>query len=151
MLSQIERAQVNPTLAVAHRIAMAFGLSLGRLLDDASAASPIDVIRADDRTYHYRSDRQCRIRTLSPLHLEKDVEFYELELSVSGELRSAAHFQGTREFLTVQAGKLRVTSHHDRVELSQGDSAQYRADVPHAIVNIGSGGALAFLVVIYPK
>ena len=41
------------------------------------AASAVTVIRADDHTYHYRSDKDCQIRTLSPLNLEKDVEFYE--------------------------------------------------------------------------
>ena len=33
MLSQIERQQVNPTFHVAYRIAQAFGVSLGELVD----------------------------------------------------------------------------------------------------------------------
>ncbi|HEY9175212.1 MAG TPA: XRE family transcriptional regulator, partial [Verrucomicrobiae bacterium] len=37
----------------------------------------------------------------------------------------------------------------DAEELSTGDSASYRADVPHAIVNAGKGNALAYLIVIY--
>src|SRR3954454_21919988 len=77
MLSQIERNQANPTLGVAFRIAQAFGMSLGKLVDLPNATPTIDVIRAADRTYHFRSDASSRIRTLSPLHLEKDVEFYE--------------------------------------------------------------------------
>jgi len=40
------------------------------------AASKVTVIRAHDRACHYRSDKDCQIRTLSPLNLEKDVEFY---------------------------------------------------------------------------
>src|SRR5438132_3813627 len=63
MLSQIEREQANPTLAVTLRIARAFGLSLGELLELPGAASAVTVIRADDHTYHYRSDKDCRIRT----------------------------------------------------------------------------------------
>src|SRR5512141_2359251 len=55
MLSQIEREQANPTLAVTLRIARAFGLSLGDLLEMPGAASAVTVIRAADRTYHYRS------------------------------------------------------------------------------------------------
>src|SRR5947207_9083365 len=95
MLSQIERNQANPTLGVAYRIAQAFGMSLGSLVDVPNATATIDVIRAEDRTYHYRSDQFCRIRTLSPLHLEKDVEFYELLLRPRGSLKSAPHFGGT--------------------------------------------------------
>jgi transcriptional regulator with XRE-family HTH domain len=149
MLSQIEREQANPTLAVTLRIARAFGLSLGELLEMPGAASSVTVIRADDHTYHYRSDKDCRIRTLSPLNLEKDVEFYEILLQVGGSLKSAPHFEGTREFLTVQKGRIRVESGGDAEELNPGDSSSYRADVPHAIVNSGKGAATVFLIVIY--
>ena len=110
MLSQIERGQANPTLAVTYRIAEAFGMQLGELVDAPSATARIDVIRADDRKHHYRSDRYCRIRTLSPLHLEKDVEFYELLLRPGGSLRSAPHFEGTREFLRPRSRRLRPLS-----------------------------------------
>ncbi len=149
MLSQIEREQANPTLAVTLRIARAFGLSLGELLEMPGAASAVTVIRANDHTYHYRSDQDCRIRTLSPLNLEKDVEFYEIRFRAGGALRSAPHFEGTREFLTVQKGRVRVESAGDAEELSPGDSASYRADVPHAIVNSGRSDAAVFLIVIY--
>ncbi len=149
MLSQIEREQANPTLAVTLRIARAFGLSLGELLEMPGAASSVTVIRADDHTYHYRSDKHCRIRTLSPLNLEKDVEFYEIQFQAGGALRSAPHFEGTREFLTVQHGRVRVESAGDAEELNPGDSASYRADVPHAIVNNGKSNAAVFLIVIY--
>jgi transcriptional regulator with XRE-family HTH domain len=149
MLSQIEREQANPTLAVTLRIAQAFGLALGELLEMPGATSSVTVIRADDRTYHYRSDKHCRIRTLSPLNLEKDVEFYEVQLEPGGALRSSPHFQGTREFLTVQKGQIRVESGEDSETLNPADSATYRADLPHAIVNVGRGEALIFLVDIY--
>jgi transcriptional regulator with XRE-family HTH domain len=149
MLSEIEREQANPTLAVTLRIARAFNMTLGELLEMPEPASAISVIRAGDRAYHYRSDRHCTIRTLSPLNLEKDVEFYELQLQRGGELRSAPHFEGTREFLTVQRGRIRIESSGDTEELGPGDSANYRADVPHAIVNLSKSEALLFLVVIY--
>jgi len=149
MLSQIERNQANPTLVVMFRIAQAFGMSLGQLVEAPGATSCVDVIRAGDRAFHYRSDKDCQIRTLSPLHLEKDVEFYEVTLQPGGALRSAPHFEGTREFLTVQKGAVRVESAGDAEVLHPGDSASYRADVPHAIVNAGRGPAVIFLVDIY--
>ena len=149
MLSQIEREQANPTLAVTLRIAQAFGMTLGELLQAPGASSSVSVIRADDRAYHYRSDKNCRVRTLSPLNLEKDVELYEVQLQPGGALRSAPHFEGTREFLTVQKGRVRVESAGDAEMLQPGDSASYRADVPHAIVNTGRSEAVIFLVDIY--
>ena len=83
------------------------------------------------------------------MNLEKDVEFYEVQLNEGGALRSAAHYEGTREFVTLQKGKIRVESGGDSEELDPSDSASYRADVPHALVNVGRGAAVVFLVDIY--
>ena len=149
MLSQIERNQANPTLAVTCKIAQAFGMSLAEFVEVPSASSAIHVIRADDREHLYRSDEFVEIRTLSPLNLEKDVEFYQVRLKVGGALRSAPHFRGTREFLTVEQGRVRIQSASDSAELNKGDSTTYRADVSHAIENLGKGEATVFLVVIY--
>ncbi len=149
MLSEIERERANPTLSVTYRIASAFGLALQDLIETAATASSVQTIRAADRSQIFRSDKQCQIRTLSPVNLEKDVEFYEVTLRAGGALRSQPHYEGTREFLTVEEGQIRVESGADRDELSKGDSATYRADVAHAIVNMGKGEAVIFLVVIY--
>lgn len=149
MLSEIEREKANPTLTVTYRIAQAFGLNLQDLIETAEAASNIQVIRANERAQVFRSDKQCQIRTLSPLNLEKEIEFYELTLRPNGELRSQPHYEGTREFLTVEQGSVRIESGKDTEEISKGDSGTYRADVPHAIVNTGTGEAIVFLVVIY--
>ena len=63
-------------------------------------------------------------------------------------LKSAAHFAGTRELLTVGSGKVAITSAKDKSECEAGDAAHYPADVPHAIENVGDGEALFYLVVI---
>lgn len=149
MLSQIERNEANPTLAVTVRIAQAFGMTLAELIETPGAQSSIQTIRHGDRAHVFRSDADCEIRTLSPLNLEKDVEFYEIRLGPAGALRSAPHFAGTHEYLTVLRGRVRVESGSDVENLNPGDSASYRADVPHAIVNTGRTEALVYLVDIY--
>jgi transcriptional regulator with XRE-family HTH domain len=149
MLSQIERNEANPTLAVTFRIAQAFGMNIAELLESPGAQSSIQTIRSNDRAHIFRSDPDCQIRTLSPLNLEKDVEFYEIRLGPGGALRSAPHFTGTREYLSVQKGRIRLESGGDREELHAGDSASYRADVPHALINTGRTEALIYLVDIY--
>ncbi len=149
MLSEIERERANPTLSVTYRIATAFDLSLQDLLENSEPASTIQTIRADDRSLIFRSDTQCQLRTLSPLNLEKDVEFYELRLPVGGALRSQPHVGGTREFLTVEEGSIELRSGNSTEILAKGDSATYRADVTHAIINSGKREAVLFLVAIY--
>jgi transcriptional regulator with XRE-family HTH domain len=150
MLSEIEREKANPTLTVTFRIARAFGMTLQDLIQSAEdAKSKVQVIRATDSAQIYRADKQCEIRTLSPINLEKDVELYQLKLKPGGALRSQAHFEGAREFITVQDGSVRVESDQDTETLSKGDSGTYRADVPHAIVNTSKGASVVILVVIY--
>ena len=149
MLSQVERGAANPTLSVAFRIARAFGITLGELVDGATAERRIEIIRKDDNSAMFRNDEACKIRTLSPLNLEKDVEFYEVTLTAGGVLESAAHFKGTREFLTVQSGSVVVQSGEEEVIVHKGDSAQYAADVKHSIRNSGKKAAVFFLVDIY--
>jgi transcriptional regulator with XRE-family HTH domain len=149
MLSQIERGKANPTLAVACKIARAFSIPIGELVEESWSGSMIRVIRRNDPTHLYRTDNQCRIRTLSPLNTEKTVEFYELAIFPGAELRSAPHFEGTREFLTVQKGSVNILSGTDSCKLNKGDSAHYRADNDHAIINRGKREAVCILVVAY--
>ena len=64
-------------------------MSLGDLIEMADngrggGGRRIEIIHSDDHTYHFRSDRRCRIRALSPLALQKDVEFYEIVLGPGG-------------------------------------------------------------------
>ena len=147
MLSQIERGQANPTLAVTVRIAQAFGISIGELVDQPWASSPIELVHGDDANNIFREDDECRIRTLSPLHMEKDIEFYELRIAPKARLSSAAHYEGTKELLTVASGSARVYSGDTECVLSEGDSAHYRADLQHTIENNGRKELVCYLVV----
>ncbi|NOX55334.1 MAG: helix-turn-helix domain-containing protein [Planctomycetes bacterium] len=151
MLSQIERNEASPTFNVAYRIAKAFGMSLGELVQAPDEPAGIEVIRADDESYHFRKDDTCSVRTLFPLRLEKDVEFYEVKLRPGHALRSEPHLEGTREFLTVHKGRIQIQSGGHSAVLGPGDSGHYRADVPHAIENVGRGDAVAFLVAVYRR
>ena len=149
MLSQIERGQANPTLAVTFRIAQAFGISIGELVEQAGSSANIDIVHADDPNNLFRTDKECKIRTLSPLHTEKSVEFYELKIAAKSSLKSAAHFEGARELLTVTEGSASIESGTTHCVLGVGDTAHYRADVAHCIENTGKDELVCFLVVTY--
>ena len=149
MLSQIERGRANPTLAVTQRIAQTFGISIGELVDDPNAGNRIDVVRGDDPATLFRGDADCELRTLSPLHLEKNIEFYAIRLEPGAVLASAAHFEGTREMFTVARGRALVSAADALIELATGDTAHYRADVPHRIACDGNDVLQGYLIVSY--
>lgn len=149
MLSHIERGRANPTLAVTQRIAQAFGISIGELVDDPNAGHRIEVVRADDPGALFRTDDECELRTLSPLQLEKNIEFYAVRLSPGAALDSAPHFEGTREMLTVASGAAEIQAGQTRVVLERGDTGHYRADVAHCIRSVGDSPLEAYLIVSY--
>jgi transcriptional regulator with XRE-family HTH domain len=149
MLNQIERGLANPTLAVTFRIAQAFGISIGELVDQPGIGSAIEIVHGDDPGNLFRSDDECKIRTLSPLHMEKSIEFYEIRLLPRASLTSAAHFEGTRELLTVVRGAALVVSGDTECKLKEGDTAHYRADITHTITNTGKKELVTYLVVTY--
>ena len=149
MLSQIEQDKVNPTVAVVFKIARALQVSMGELLAAPEQQNILRVIVAGEESYTYRSDPSCTIRTLSPLTLEKAIEFYRVAFEASGELVSEPHFPGTEEILHVAKGRLAVTSGGQEAEVGKGDSIHYRADVAHALRNVGAGRAEAYLIVRY--
>lgn len=148
MLSQVERDEANPTLAVAFRIAAALGVELSELARPPTS-TPITVLGHDDSRLVFRDDKDCLIRTVSPLELEKDVEVYEVVLRVGGTLSSSAHHRGTREFVAVQAGSVRLAVGTGTATLTAGDGAHYRADTNHELANVGEGEARLLLVDVY--
>lgn len=149
MLSQIEQNKVNPTVAVMLKIAGALKLHISDLLDIPQLHNIMRIIEGTDDTYNFRSDKLCSIRTLSPLSLEKTIEFYLLTLELDGVFTSEAHFPGTEEILYLAKGKLEVTSGDQTDVISKGDSIHYRADLSHCLRNIGRGKVEAYMIVRY--
>ncbi len=149
MLSQIEQNKANPTVAIIWKVAQALNLSISDLVESAAQKLRFQVIRKEDERYIFTSNDRCTIRTLSPLSLEKDIEFYQIDFKPGGTLESEPHFQNTEEILTVAKGKLKVQSAEQSVTLSVGDSVYYSADVNHSIINVTKSSALAYLVVKY--
>lgn len=151
MLSQIERSQANPTVAVVWRLAHALGVPLAELLAEAPrAAEPtITLLAARDTPSLGAGDTACQVRILSPIELAGQVEWYELSFKPGGALESQAHEPGTREHLTVQSGQLTLSAGDAVQRLKAGDTARYPADRPHAIRNPGRTTAVALLVVMH--
>ena len=151
MLSQIERAQANPTVAVVWRLANALGVPMGELLGSAQppSAPAIGVVPVHATPSLRSPDGSCELRILGPIDLAGQFEWYHLTLQVGSALESQAHEDGTREHLTAMSGNLEVRAGEDRQRLKIGETARYAADRPHAIRNLGKTAASAWLVVVH--
>lgn len=153
MLSQIERAQTNPTVAVVWRLSNALGVPMGELLgNNPQPTQPAITVVPVHATPSLRSpDGLCELRILGPVELAGQFEWYALTLQVGGALESQAHEHGAREHLTTLSGTLEICSGIETQRLKNGETARYAVDRPHTIRNIGRTAASAWLVVIHPN
>ena len=152
MLSQIERAQATPTVAVVWRLANALGVPLAELLGGATpaAAPAMDFVPAHAAPSLRSPDGLCELRILGPIELAGQFEWYALTVQPGGALESSAHEEGTREHLTVQSGALEVSAGPQTQRLKPGETARYAANQPHVIRNTGKTVASGWLVVVHP-
>jgi XRE family transcriptional regulator, regulator of sulfur utilization len=150
MLSQIERNQANPTVALVWRLANALGVSMVELLDGGRRAAPsLEVLPAHAMPSLKSPDGKCELRILGPLEAAGQFEWYELTVQPSGVLESQAHEPGSREHLTVLSGALEVQAGSDTRRVKHGETARYAVDVSHAIRNPAKTSATALLVVMH--
>ncbi|MDH4390026.1 MAG: XRE family transcriptional regulator [Aquabacterium sp.] len=151
MLSQIERAQANPTVAVVWRLANALGVPLTDLLQSAQAPTlpAITTVARHDTPTLRGADNGCELRILGPIDLAGQFEWYALQMQAGAVLDSQAHGPGSREHLTVLTGTLALTAGDSSASLAAGETARYAADQAHAIRNPGPGLATALLVVLH--
>ncbi|TDM06643.1 MAG: DNA-binding protein [Ideonella sp. MAG2] len=151
MLSQIERNQANPTVAVVWRLANALGVSMADLLGgDKPALPPVTTVAAHATPSLRSPDGLCELRILGPIELAGTFEWYELIIQAQGALASEAHEPGSREHLTVLDGELQVSSGGISSLLTAGDTARYAVDQAHEIRNLGAVPARGLLVVLHP-
>lgn len=150
MLSQIERNQANPTVAVVWRLANALRVELSELLGgERPAAPPIEVVAAHATPGLSSPDGLCRLRILGPIELAGQFEWYELTVQPGGALESEAHEPGSREHLSVLSGELEVSAGGSRLLVKAGETARYAVDGAHAIRNVGKKAATAMLAVLH--
>jgi transcriptional regulator with XRE-family HTH domain len=153
MLSQIERAQANPTVAVVWRLANALGVPIAELLSGipAAPAAPAITLVPTQATPSLRGpDGLCELRILGPVEMAGQFEWYELRLQPGGVLDSQPHEPGTREHLTVASGSMELQVADVSQKLKVSETARYPADCNHRIRNNGKTAASAWLVVIHP-
>jgi XRE family transcriptional regulator, regulator of sulfur utilization len=150
MLSQIERNQTNPTVALVWRLSNALGVSMTDLLVAGQQDVPVlELLPAHATPSLTSPDGKCVLRILGPLETAGQFEWYELIVQSGGVLESQPHEPGSREHLTVLAGALEVQAADESTRVKHGETVRYAVDIAHAIRNTGKATASAVLVVIH--
>jgi transcriptional regulator with XRE-family HTH domain len=145
MLSQVERGETSPTVAVAERIASGLDLSLSQLLR-LDEDPPVRVVRAGGGPVVARAGRRYSVLTPDLPGQRASVSRHVLEAGAStGD--DPLHEAGSSEFAWVEEGRVRLVVDGRAHELGEGDSATFDADLPHRFENPGPGPA-TFLSVV---
>ncbi|MEX0971995.1 MAG: XRE family transcriptional regulator [Solirubrobacterales bacterium] len=148
MLSQVERGETSPTLAVAEKIAAGLELTLSQLLR-LDEGEHVAVSRAGERRRFERGGHRFEELTPPLPGQRADVSLHTLRAgsTTGGPGDPPIHEPGSRETAVVLTGVLALTVDGTRYELHAGDSVTFDADLPHHFENDG-GEQARFLAVI---
>jgi len=148
MLSQVERGETSPTLALAERIAGGLELTLSQLLrlDEGDGVS---VVRAGERRRGGKRNHRYEVLTPPLPGLRAEVSLHSLAAgaSTADPDDPPMHEPGSRETAVVEAGPVRFVCGGAAHDLDDGDSVTFDADLPHHFESPGTGEARFYAVV----
>jgi XRE family transcriptional regulator, regulator of sulfur utilization len=151
MLSQVERGETSPTLAVAARIAAGLELRLSQLLR-LDEGGQVAIVRASERrqgTTDPSSGHSAEILTppLPGQRAELSRHVLRPGAVTGGSGDPPMHEPGSRESALVQAGTVVLEIDGERHELAAGDCVTFDADLSHHFENPGPEEAVLLAVV----
>jgi len=138
MLSQVERGETSPTLAVAEKIAAGLELTLSQLLR-LDEGEHVAVSRAEERRSYERGGHRFEELTPPLPGQRADVSLHTLKAGATtgGPDDPPMHEPGSRETAVVLEGGLALFVEGVRHDLASGDSVTFDADLPHHFENEG--------------
>jgi transcriptional regulator with XRE-family HTH domain len=148
MLSQVERGETSPTIAVAAKIAAGLDLTLSQLLR-LDEGEHVVVSRGEGRRSSRRGGHRFEELTPPLPGQRADVSLHTLEAGAAtgGPKDPPMHEPGSRETAVVLSGTVALVVDGSRHELHEGDAVTFDADLPHHFENESDEDA-RFLAVI---
>jgi transcriptional regulator with XRE-family HTH domain len=134
MLSAVERGEKAPSVLILDQIATGLGASIARLLASEKEGRVV-LLRAEQQDRAVDPSGWER-RILSPVL--SNVEFEFMRTTLSPGVNAGAflpHNPGSREYVAVERGTLRLTIDGQVYLLKRGDSIYYAGDCVHQFEN----------------
>ena len=148
-LSQVERAQASASVASLQRIASALGVSIADLFAPDGQRRP-RVMREHSRP-RLAFGQRARKFLLTPRALD-NLEVFICEFEPGGSSGEEPYTHGdSEELMLVLAGCVHLQLGTDVLDLSAGDSIDYRSSVPHRVANAGEEVASVMFVISPPS
>jgi len=150
MLSQVERGETSPTLALASRIAAGLELTLSQLLR-LDEGNGVTVVHRGERLRSGPGRRGHAYEVLTPplpgQRAEVSLHTLAPGAATGGPDDPPMHEPGSRETAVLIGGAVSLVCEGVAHELGEGDTVTFDADLPHHFENTGSAEARFFAVV----
>jgi XRE family transcriptional regulator, regulator of sulfur utilization len=136
MLSQVERGETSPTLAIAGRIAHGLELRLSQLLR-LDEAGTVSIVRAAERRRGGGGGHAIEILTPPLPGQRSELSRHVLApgAQTGGPGDPPMHEAGSREVALIEYGDAVLDIDGERHELRAGDCVTFDADLPHHFEN----------------
>jgi transcriptional regulator with XRE-family HTH domain len=134
MLSAVERGEKIPSVLVLDQIATGLGTSIARLLGDERRDRVVLIRREEQDAARDPSGWERRV--LSPVL--PNVEFELMRTTLGPRVNAGAflpHNAGSREYVAIERGTLKLTLDGQVYLLRNGDSIYYAGDCVHEFEN----------------
>ena len=138
MLSQVEQARTNPSVATICRLATALGVSVASLVE-APEMPGARVVRAEEAVTLWTGEQAgSAARLLVGSGTSQQVELWDVHMLPGDGYASEAHPSGTRELLMVIDGELTLELDGIPHQVCAGDAIAFVADCFYAYRNRGT-------------
>src|SRR5262249_42524370 len=130
-VSQLERGRSSASVATLQRLAAAVGIEISDLFADESQSGP-RVLRHQERPLLERGHLGRKaLPTPKPFH---SLEVVAAAFDVGGSTGDEPYTHGdSEELLLVLAGRIHLQLGSELLDLSKGDSVNYRSSTPHRV------------------
>lgn len=144
-ITHIESGQGNPSLNNLCRLASALGVSIEELL--ARPRDQVTLLPAEEVPVLQRAGGKALLHKLMPDRV-RGIEIDRLELAPGASMGGHPHIEGSKEYLMVLAGEMRVSVAGAEYRAKRGDVLAFPGDQRHGYRNTGRGAATALSVVL---
>ena len=148
-VSQLERGRSSASVATLQRLAAALGIEISDLFDETHPAQPQVLRREARHALEWGHLGRKALLTPKPFH---SLEVVTAEFEPGGSTGDEPYTHGdSEELLLVLAGRVHVQLGSELLDLSTGDSVNYRSSTPHRVSNPGDETAEVLFVISPPS
>ncbi|PBC00715.1 XRE family transcriptional regulator [Mesorhizobium sp. WSM3860] len=130
----LEKGKANPSIGILCRLAAAFSLSVGDLLNDAPRGEADKRIERTVTKTLWTSPAGSSAQLQASTSGRTMFELWSWVLAPGDEFHADAHSPDTRELVTVTAGALTIVVGRESTVLAEGESAHLITDQPHSYI-----------------